>query len=107
MENGYTLYKHEVHTRELFCKEQLAQRYGIGTRTVDNWMKNKIIPYFKIQHVVRFDPDACDAAIEKFKVKSIAVVGGRTITPSIALPTVPQSNDERDINNKSGGSNPV
>jgi len=56
----------------LLTKEKIADHYGIGLRTVNAWMKKRILPYLKIGRVVRFNLADCDAALSKFKV------GGRS-----------------------------
>ena len=35
-------------------KADVAQRTGKTVRTVDNWMKRGILPYFKVRHSVLF-----------------------------------------------------
>jgi predicted site-specific integrase-resolvase len=61
----------DANERKLLTKPSLGRRYEVSIRTVDNWMKNGIIPFVKIgRKFVRFDPDECDLAIARFKVKS-------------------------------------
>jgi excisionase family DNA binding protein len=50
------------------AKEVIAQHLGIGMRTVNTWMKRRILPYAKIGRVVRFNIADCDAAMKKFQV---------------------------------------
>ena len=52
----------------LLTKEEIAGHYSIGLRTVNAWMKKRILPYLKIGRVVRFNLADCDAALSKFKV---------------------------------------
>ena len=54
--------------RALLKKGDVAKRCTISPRTVDNWMREGILPYLKIGKVIRFDPDAVDLAIARFKV---------------------------------------
>ena len=54
--------------RTLWKKGDVAKRCTISPRTVDNWMREGILPYLKIGKVIRFDPDAVDLAIARFKV---------------------------------------
>jgi len=57
--------------RRLLTKPELATRYGIVTRTVDNWIHKRRIPFLKIgRKLVRFDAAECDRALEKFKVNA-------------------------------------
>ena len=52
----------------LLTKEEIAGHYSIGLRTVNAWMKKRILPYLKIGRVVRFSLADCDAALSKFKI---------------------------------------
>jgi hypothetical protein len=55
--------------RMLLTKRELANRYGVVTRTIDNWMTQKRIPFLKLSaELVRFDPVACDNALKRFQV---------------------------------------
>jgi len=55
---------------KLVAKPRLAHRYTVSPRTIDNWMKNGVLPFIKIgKKFIRFDPDECDAAIARFKIK--------------------------------------
>ena len=61
----------DANERKLLTKPSLGRRYEVSIRTVDNWMKNGVIPFIKIgRKFVRFDPDECDLAIARFKIKS-------------------------------------
>jgi hypothetical protein len=43
----------------------LAARYGVSTATITTWRRRQRIPYLKMGYrTVRFDPLACDAALE-------------------------------------------
>jgi phage terminase Nu1 subunit (DNA packaging protein) len=54
--------------KKLAAKPQMATRYDVSKRTIDNWMRIGL-PYIKIgKKFVRFDPDECDRWIGKFKV---------------------------------------
>ena len=44
----------ETTEEKLLKKQDLADFFQITDRTVDDWMKNGIIPYFKIGRSVRF-----------------------------------------------------
>lgn len=53
----------------LLDKKQAAAYLKIGIRTLDGWMSQKIIPYYKIAgKSVRFKTADLDAALEKFRV---------------------------------------
>jgi excisionase family DNA binding protein len=46
-------------------KKETAEHLGFSQRTVDNWMKNGLIPYIKIGKVVRFKLSEVDEAINR------------------------------------------
>jgi Flp pilus assembly protein protease CpaA len=46
-------------------KKTLAERYGVSSRTISNWMSAGLLAFFKIKRVVRFDIPACDAALRQ------------------------------------------
>ena len=53
---------------KLVTKKQIALRYSVGTRTVDSWMSEHLIPFVKPSaRCVRFDTTACDAALARFE----------------------------------------
>jgi excisionase family DNA binding protein len=51
-------------------KKQIADHFGIGLRTVTDWMRRRIIPFVKVGHVVRFSLADCEIAIRKYKVSA-------------------------------------
>lgn len=53
----------------LVSKPQIARRYGVSIRTIQQWMEKDIIPFLKIGYMVRFDVRNCDAAIQKYAIK--------------------------------------
>jgi len=54
-------------------KQQLAERLGVSSRTVNIWMAERRIPFCKIsERVIRFVPHEVDAALVKFTVRSSA-----------------------------------
>lgn len=46
-------------------KEALAQRYGVCGRTIEKWMKARILIFLKVRRVVRFHVEGCDEALRK------------------------------------------
>lgn len=49
-------------------REQLATRYCVHARTIDEWRKQGNLPAFKQgTRLVRFDVAACDLWINKFR----------------------------------------
>ena len=51
-------------------KPEVAVRYGVSTRTVDNWMKEGVVPHFKVGKLVRFRANECDDALGKLRLVS-------------------------------------
>lgn len=47
--------------------DELCQRLRIGRRTLDRWVARRRIPYEKIGRVLRFDIQAVDASLAKFR----------------------------------------
>ena len=46
-------------------KKNMASRYCVSTRTITNWVRDGVLPAIKIGAVIRFDPEACDAALAR------------------------------------------
>ena len=46
---------------EFIGKEEVAKRLGKTLRTVDNWMKRRMLPYYKIGRSVSFRWSECEA----------------------------------------------
>ena len=51
-------------------KKEIAAHFGIGLRTVTDWMRRRLIPFTKVGHVVRFNLSDCESAIRKYEVRS-------------------------------------
>ncbi len=51
--------------RRFADKTTLAERYGVSSRTISNWMSAGLLAFFKISRVVRFDVAACDASLRQ------------------------------------------
>jgi excisionase family DNA binding protein len=51
----------------LKTKRDAAHFLKIGTRTLDDWMKKRAIPFYKIGKLVRFRQVDLDQALEKFR----------------------------------------
>ncbi len=52
----------------LVKKSQIARRYNVSERTIQQWMQKKIIPFLKIGYVVRLEIRSCDAAVQQCTV---------------------------------------
>jgi hypothetical protein len=46
---------------------QYAAARGISSFTVRLWIRDRVIPYMKIKHLILIDPVKADAALEKFE----------------------------------------
>ena len=51
-------------------KKEVAAHFGIGLRTVTDWMRRRLIPFVKVGHVVRFNLSDCETAIRNYQVNS-------------------------------------
>jgi excisionase family DNA binding protein len=50
----------------------VARQYGISLRTVDTWISQKKIPFFRLgARLVRFDLDAVTKALDRYLIKEI------------------------------------
>ena len=53
----------------LLTKPQMAERYQVHVRTIDNWIALGQIPYLKVgRKLIRFDPQECDKSLQRFRV---------------------------------------
>jgi excisionase family DNA binding protein len=50
-------------------RKQLANILGVSVKTIRNWEEQKLIPYLQIGHVIRFDLDKVEKALDKFERK--------------------------------------
>ena len=62
---------HNVTSEQiLVSKAEIARRYGISQRMIQDWMADGTIPYHKLGYIVRFNPQSCDQALARFKVNA-------------------------------------
>ena len=54
---------------DLLNKKQLAQRLGIGLRTVDTWIRKRYVPYIKYGKLVRFRWSEVERYLERLEVR--------------------------------------
>lgn len=52
-------------------KGQAAEAMGIGRRTLNDWMRRKIIPYRKIGKIVLFSAEDLKTALDGFRHRAI------------------------------------
>lgn len=69
----------ELEKQKLVSKSEIARRYGVSERTVQEWMAKGIIPYYKPGYMVRFDPAECDSALNHFKVPVRTLASGHEL----------------------------
>jgi hypothetical protein len=62
-----TLY--DRRRRPLVRRGVIERRYGISSRCLDNWMRQRKIPFFKIGRMLFFSVEDCDQALKRFEVK--------------------------------------
>lgn len=55
--------------REWSTKRELAHRYGVSIRCIDNWVYQGRIPSIKVGRVIRFHVARCDQALTCFERK--------------------------------------
>jgi excisionase family DNA binding protein len=49
----------------MLTKDQVAERLQITRRTLEEWCKRGLLPYFKFGRTVRFDPGDLSAVMDK------------------------------------------
>jgi len=52
----------------LHDKKQIARHCNVSERCIDNWLRDRLIPYRKIGKLVRFDIDEVNDALRRFTV---------------------------------------
>jgi hypothetical protein len=59
------------HQTKFVDKVEIANRYSVSQRTINEWMRGNIIPYIRISYkLVRFDLEKCDVAFQIYEIKS-------------------------------------
>ena len=55
--------------RRYLSKVETAQLFGVTPRCIQKWMANRLIPFYRVGHVVRFDEQVIRRHFdENFKV---------------------------------------
>lgn len=50
----------------LITRRQIAARYSVSERTIQNWMRGKMIPWIQVSgRLIRFSPSETDAALTR------------------------------------------
>jgi hypothetical protein len=61
----------DARRKPLVRRRVIEHRYRISPRTLDNWMKERRIPFYKIRGLLFFSIQKCDAALERFEIKPV------------------------------------
>jgi len=61
-----------VFGRHLLSKKELAVAIGVSTRTIDNWIAQKRIPFLRLSaRLIRFNLERVMAALARYEIKEI------------------------------------
>jgi excisionase family DNA binding protein len=55
----------------LVTKPELAKILRVSTRTIDNWIKAKMLPCIKVRRLVRFNVSRCLSALNRFEKQEV------------------------------------
>lgn len=58
----------EKKIEKLSDKKEIALRFGVTVRAVENWMKDQGLPYYKLGAVVRFKVHEVDKWLSERRV---------------------------------------
>jgi hypothetical protein len=61
----------DARRKPLVRRKAVQRRYGVSARTLDNWMKERRIPFYKVRGMLFFNIEKCDAALERFEIKPV------------------------------------
>jgi DNA-binding XRE family transcriptional regulator len=63
----------QADDRALLKRPQVARAINVSTRTIDNWQKQKKIPYLKLSaRCVRYHLPSVISALRKFEIKEVS-----------------------------------
>jgi excisionase family DNA binding protein len=58
--------------RCFLSKQELALALGVSPRTIDNWMKQRRIPFIRISaRLIRFDLNRVKEALQRYEIKEV------------------------------------
>jgi predicted DNA-binding transcriptional regulator AlpA len=61
-----------IQESKLLKKRQIAARYSISIRTINDLMQKRVLPYYRLgPRIIRFDPLKCDIAWSYYEHRSI------------------------------------
>jgi excisionase family DNA binding protein len=61
-------------TANFLTTEELAKLLKVTPKTIVNWRIAKVVPFFQVGHVIRYDASRVLAALERHEVKEAANV---------------------------------
>jgi hypothetical protein len=61
---------YDARRKPLVRRRVIEKRYAISPRCLDNWMRERRIPFFKIGRILFFSIEACDKALGRFEIKA-------------------------------------
>jgi hypothetical protein len=58
--------------RHLHSKQEVALALGVSLRTLENWMRQKKVPFFRLSpRLVKFDLQRVKGALDKYEVRPL------------------------------------
>lgn len=61
--------KNRQRPKDFLSTKEVAEFFGCSERTVHNWKKQKLVPYYKIGHFICYKMEDLMAAIQKCKIE--------------------------------------
>ena len=50
--------------------KQVAEKLGVSERTIERWMTDRKIPYYRLNGIIRFDEAVIDSWVQKRQVRT-------------------------------------
>jgi hypothetical protein len=61
---------YDARRRPLVRRGTIEKRYEISPRCLDDWMKKRMIPFYKVGGTLFFSIESCDKALQRFEIKA-------------------------------------
>jgi predicted site-specific integrase-resolvase len=58
----------ETKTKPYMTIEELAEHFGVCTKTIANWKRDGLLDYIQVKRVVRFKVAACEESLRENQV---------------------------------------
>jgi excisionase family DNA binding protein len=55
-------------------RKQVAKKLGVSERTINRWTIARVIPYYRVNGIVRYDEKMIDGWLEKKRVRVKSIV---------------------------------